>query len=74
MQLLTEVQRALLTAVGKSKLAPDVYFTGGTLLSFFYLKHRRSLDLDFFSNDLLDDIFVARTIKEMSTSVNAQDV
>ena len=27
----------------------DFYFTGGTALSFFYLQHRYSEDLDFFS-------------------------
>lgn len=65
MKILTPVQNTLLVAVGKSALAHHVYFTGGTLLASRYLQHRRSFDLDFFSDDLLDDFFVAASTKEI---------
>lgn len=63
MPLLTQTQHALLLAVGQSELSRHIYFTGGTLLAHHYLRHRRSLDLDFFSDNLLDDLFVAETIR-----------
>lgn len=63
MKFLTNVQREVLLAVGQSELAGHVYFTGGTLLAYHYLQHRRSLDLDFFSDNLLDDFFVAQTTR-----------
>lgn len=73
MHLITEAQQKLLIAAGESKLNKHVYFTGGTLLSFHYLKHRRSLDLDFFSDDLLDDLLVSEVIKDISSRLNIKE-
>lgn len=48
--ILTREQQIILDEVKKSRfLSTDFYFTGGTALSAFYLKHRYSEDLDFFS-------------------------
>ncbi|PIT98274.1 MAG: hypothetical protein COT71_01610 [Candidatus Andersenbacteria bacterium CG10_big_fil_rev_8_21_14_0_10_54_11] len=47
--LITEKQRQLLKVLGESNLAPHFYLTGGTALAGFYLQHRHSEDLDFFS-------------------------
>lgn len=74
MSLLTPTQSTLLTAVGRSELARHSYFTGGTLLAYHYLRHRRSLDLDFFSDELLDDFFVAETTKSLFESVEVDSV
>lgn len=74
MKILTPVQNALLVAVGKSALAHQVYFTGGTLLASHYVQHRRSLDLDFFSDNLLDDFFVAASTKEIFEAVEVKKV
>lgn len=50
MEILTEHQRALLKVIGENKtLAKNFYLTGGTPLAAFYLHHRYSEDLDFFS-------------------------
>lgn len=55
MEILTEHQRALLKAIGGNKaLAKDFYLTGGTPLAAFYLHHRYSEDLDFFSEKEVD--------------------
>ncbi|GAB6888934.1 hypothetical protein JCM13304A_24340 [Desulfothermus okinawensis JCM 13304] len=35
----------------KSRLSDHFYFSGGTALSYFYLQHRYSYDLDFFTDD-----------------------
>lgn len=51
MELLTPLQISLLKEVGQSPLGNAFYLTGGTALSAFYLQHRYSLDLDFFTAD-----------------------
>ncbi|MBI3626543.1 nucleotidyl transferase AbiEii/AbiGii toxin family protein [Candidatus Uhrbacteria bacterium] len=74
MQILNTSQRSLLKAAAESKLGSKIYFTGGTLLSHHYLQHRLSVDLDFFSDDLLDDILVASEIKSIAGRVKAKNV
>jgi len=44
------LQKKILDLFSKSDLRETFYWTGGTLLSFFYLHHRCSADLDFFSD------------------------
>lgn len=48
---LNEIQKKVLNFLSKSPLAEKIYFTGGTLLAAFYLHHRKSKDLDFFSDN-----------------------
>lgn len=48
---LTNEQEKAIKLFAKSKLAKKFYWTGGTLLAYHYLKHRKSLDLDFFSEE-----------------------
>jgi len=53
--ILTESQAAFLRNFGKDKLlAKSFYLTGGTALAEFYLGHRLSEDLDFFSEKEFD--------------------
>lgn len=66
--ILTKNQLAVLNKIGTNKFISDTfYLTGGTALAEFYLKHRYSEDLDFFSEkefDLLQiDIFF-KTIRD----------
>ncbi|MDP2909896.1 MAG: nucleotidyl transferase AbiEii/AbiGii toxin family protein [bacterium] len=50
MSILSENQKKLIEIISKDKLICDnFYFTGGTVLAEFYLQHRISEDLDFFS-------------------------
>lgn len=52
----TAIQRLVFAELGKNKfLRERFYFTGGTALSVFYLRHRYSEDLDFFSEKPLDE-------------------
>lgn len=46
---LSNIQKKAISILALSPLAEKFYWTGGTLLSFYYLNHRNSLDLDFFS-------------------------
>lgn len=51
MELLTPLQINLLKEMGQTPLGSEFFLTGGTALSAFYLGHRYSLDLDFFTAD-----------------------
>ncbi len=51
MEILTPFQQQLLKAIGQSEIAENFYLTGGTALAAFFLHHRLSEDLDFFSPD-----------------------
>lgn len=48
--ILTAAHEVILSMLAKSDLKDRFYWTGGTLLSHYYLHHRRSFDLDFFSD------------------------
>jgi len=49
MEILTESQKQFLRAFSRTELKDDFFLTGGTALSAFYLQHRLSEDLDFFT-------------------------
>lgn len=51
MNILTKKQKEAIDFFAKSKLAEKFYWTGGTLLAYHYFNHRRSEDLDFFTNE-----------------------
>lgn len=46
---LTHTQKLAIDLLACSPLREIFYWTGGTLLAYHYLHHRRSIDLDFFS-------------------------
>lgn len=48
---LSTIQKKALELFAKSQLSDKFYWTGGTVLSHIYLHHRRSNDLDFFSDE-----------------------
>lgn len=50
MSELNENQKILIKLLSVSPLVKKFYLTGGTALSAFYLHHRLSIDLDFFSD------------------------
>lgn len=66
---LTKLQKKVLAAIGQSDLAPLVYWTGGTLLAAHYLQHRQSFDLDFFSEDLIEEEFVLAAVNRIKKSL-----
>jgi predicted nucleotidyltransferase component of viral defense system len=47
--ILTPLQRRFLNAFSQTELKKDFFLTGGTALAHFYLQHRLSDDLDFFT-------------------------
>lgn len=58
MKVLTADQEMALRVLGESELKDRFYWSGGTALAFCYLKHRGSVDVDFFSGErfVFDDL------------------
>lgn len=48
--ILTDSQKKVLDLFRKSDLVDKFYWTGGTLLAYFYLQHRLSFDIDLFTD------------------------
>ena len=66
LELATADQKLILDLVSKEPFFSSFYFTGGTALSYFYLKHRYSDDLDFFSEKPFDMKHLLDVIKAWS--------
>ncbi len=66
-QILTKEQKIILDDIGKDNfLASQFYLTGGTALSAFYLQHRYSEDLDFFTEEEFNTQEVLAVINALS--------
>ncbi len=64
--ILSENQINILTLLSREKLISDsFYLSGGTALAEFYLQHRLSEDLDFFSENEFDPMFITSTFKKI---------
>lgn len=63
--VLSDFQRKALVRFLNSQLSKKFYLAGGTALAEFYLKHRKSEDLDFFTQEELD----IGEIKEFSSGL-----
>ena len=50
--IITDIQKKVLSVFSQFPDAPKFYLTGGTALSEFYLGHRLSYDLDFFTPEI----------------------
>ncbi|MCL4352943.1 nucleotidyl transferase AbiEii/AbiGii toxin family protein [Patescibacteria group bacterium] len=62
--ILTPNQQLLLDKAAENKIiTSDYYLTGGTALSEFYLQHRLSEDLDFFTENELSETDIAAWVK-----------
>lgn len=59
-------------AAADQVITSHFYLTGGTALSVFYLHHRISEDLDFFTEDTLDEKAIASWSKETGNQVGAE--
>ncbi len=69
--ILTKNQKIILEGFKKdARLSSLFYFTGGTALSEYYLKHRESVDLDFFSKDAFDPQILLETVSSWSKKYN----
>ena len=68
--ILTSLQQQILTLLAKDKLFSECfYLSGGTALSEYYLHHRISEDLDFFSEKEIDKIWLNSLAKKIKQSL-----
>lgn len=65
--IITPEQKIILACITRSDyLKQNFYFTGGTALSEFYLQHRYSDDLDFFTENKFDQEIIFTLMKQWS--------
>ncbi len=66
-QVISREQKIILDEIAKEEyLSANFYFTGGTALSSFYLRHRYSEDLDFFSLQNIDQQSILALVNKWS--------
>src|SRR3990167_10489423 len=71
--ILTDKQKLFLAHFKKnSTLSSTFYLTGGTALAEFYLQHRLSEDLDFFSENKFDTDIVYEFSNKIKTDLQAK--
>lgn len=69
----TPAQKLVIEQFSKSTpLCRQFYFTGGTALSVFYLNHRYSQDLDFFSEQKIDDLLLNEFMGNISSALKTK--
>ncbi len=74
-KILTEHQIAFLKELGKNPvLAKQFYLSGGTALAGFYLHHRYSEDLDFFSESEIDTMTLTTFLKKIQKSLGFKKI
>lgn len=72
---LTALQKEVLTSCGKyPEIQKNFYWTGGTLLAYQYLHHRQSVDIDYFSGDLLTEDQYLILAKDLKKTIHAQKI
>jgi len=73
--ILTTTQRkALITIAANLIVKKQFYLTGGTALSEYYLHHRLSEDLDFFSEQEVDIVWLTSFAKSIKSHIHANKV
>ncbi|MBI4714038.1 nucleotidyl transferase AbiEii/AbiGii toxin family protein [Candidatus Uhrbacteria bacterium] len=71
--ILTDQQRIVLELFANEVSLRNVfYLSGGTALSEFYLQHRDSEDLDFFTDEAVDTILVQKFIQKITKHFGIQ--
>lgn len=69
--VLTKEQKILLDLIAQDNyIGETYYFTGGTALSEFYLHHRYSEDLDFFSTEKIDQERILGLMNQLGEQCN----
>lgn len=69
----TSIQKLIFDGFSKDKsLRKQFYFTGGTALSAFYLHHRESEDLDFFSESDFVNQITDQFTNQISKTINTK--
>ena len=73
--ILSKNQRDILHALGQESLIRgSFYLTGGTALAEYYLQHRLSKDLDFFSDQEVDSAVIFSVFKKIQRRVSIMSI
>ncbi len=73
--ILTPIQNKFIQCVANNKSLRDrFYLTGGTALAAYYLKHRYSEDLDFFSEENVDLLAINVFLKEYASVIKIKRI
>lgn len=70
MEVLTPLQKVFILELAKTPIKENFFLTGGTALSAFYLKHRLSEDLDFFSEIERAVMFVLPVLRKVCQNLS----
>lgn len=74
-KILTSTQIALLELIGQQPfLRSNFYLTGGTALAGFYLRHRYSEDLDFFSMNEVDTLPIITFFNDQKEKLGIKNI
>lgn len=73
--ILTNDQKKVLDAIRvDTRLVDNFYLSGGTALAEYYLQHRYSDDLDFFTGDEIDTLVLHEFTTRLKISLDATDL
>ncbi len=67
--ILTKQQKLALKLIAQTQLASFFYFSGGTALAHYYLRHRKSEDLDFFCENEFDPQQITIILKSIQNKL-----
>ncbi|MCX7995978.1 MAG: nucleotidyl transferase AbiEii/AbiGii toxin family protein, partial [candidate division WOR-3 bacterium] len=70
MEILTGLQKKIIKYIGKTELKNYFFLTGGSALAHYFLKHRYSDDLDFFTGEKSKVRLVKDIIIKLSDDLN----
>lgn len=74
-EILTPRQKRFLSLLSKNKpISKTFYLTGGTALAAYYLKHRYSEDLDFFSEKEVEILSINVFLKEIKSAIGIKKI
>jgi predicted nucleotidyltransferase component of viral defense system len=73
-EILNAAQKKVIALAAKDSFFADFYLTGGTALAAYYLQHRISDDLDFFSADEFEADFLRTFIERVKIDLGAAEV
>lgn len=69
-EILTTSQKQVIKIIAAEPRLSNFYLSGGTALSAFYLQHRLSDDLDFFSIEPVDIQFILAFVESLKVKLN----
>lgn len=67
--ILTVRQKTFISAISGSFISKNFYFSGGTALAEYYLRHRKSEDLDFFSENEFNTQDITVILKSLQPEI-----